>query len=99
MRRRLPDMRREVARKSDAAIELETALKWAGRAVACRERYARTGRAAWLLRARDYAHEALEHAALVGDYGRTAAEVQRKINEAGAGLVRRSLARRKRRRR
>lgn len=57
---------REVSSKSEAAIEHETALKWAARALACRRRYAETGAVKWLLRAESYRHEAIEHGALAG---------------------------------
>ena len=67
---------REVASKSDAAIERETAYKWAARAVACCQKYAQTGTSHWLRRVEDYRHEALEHAALVGDRGATVRALQ-----------------------
>jgi hypothetical protein len=54
------EARRELASKTKKQIEWETALKWCGRACV-----------AWDLGlhadAREYAHEALEHAAVHGD--------------------------------
>lgn len=79
---RLPNMTREIAAKSEAAIERETALKWAGRAVACYRRYITTGDERWQVRAHDYRHEALEHAAIIGDHGRTAAAIQKRLDHA-----------------
>jgi hypothetical protein len=81
-RLRLPDQSREVATKSDATIDRETALKWAGRAVACYQRYAATGKIRWLLRAENHEHEAMEHAALVGDRGKTLRAVQDELERA-----------------
>ena len=71
--------RTEVTSKSDVVIERETAEKWAARSIACFEKYAETGNQKWLVRAEDYKHEALEHAALVGDFGRTVCRVQKMI--------------------
>lgn len=81
----LSQARREVFTKSDKVIERETALKWAYRAVACYERAARevgVKQTGWLLRAADYAHEALEHSATVGDGGRTLKKIQKMLDRA-----------------
>lgn len=101
MRRRLPDQRREVRSKSDAAIERETAFKWAGRAVACYEEYAATGDVDWLRRGDDYRHEALEHAGTIGDRGATVRVIQDQIDGASRSLgvsVGKRVVSRKRRR-
>ena len=75
---------REVASKSDATIERETARKWTARAVACyaRAKKSRTdaARGKWRERAKGYRDEALEHAALVGDGGKTVKRVQRELD-------------------
>ena len=74
---------REVHAKSDATIERETAQKWLARAVACcRERTTASGaaREEWSRRAWEYRAEALEHAALVGDGGRTVAAIEGEID-------------------
>ena len=63
----------EVASKSEAVLERETAKKWAARALACYRR-------GWLLRAESYRHEALEHAALAGDHGKLVGELQSQID-------------------
>jgi len=62
----------EVQTKSESVIEAETACKWAARAVAC----ARLGQEARFVH---YFGEALEHAALVGDFGKTVGEVQAEV--------------------
>lgn len=66
----------EVTSKSDPVIERETSAKWASRAVACYCKFAETGDAEWLMRAEDYKHEALEHAAMCEDGGATVAEAE-----------------------
>jgi hypothetical protein len=81
--KRLRAARQEVAKKSDRQIELETAQKWAARALACFERAAKTSGAAaveWKRRAEDYRHEALEHAALMQDGGKTVGVLERELN-------------------
>lgn len=73
---------REIARKSDKMIERETAYKWAGRALACHARsLTATGESAikWRLQAEEYKNEALEHAALVKDYGRTLKTLEKEL--------------------
>lgn len=78
----LRQARREVATKSDRDIERETAQKWTVRAIACYERAAKASgvaRTKWLMRADDYRHEALEHGALVEDFGKTVAKIQRDL--------------------
>lgn len=70
----------EVRSKTDAQIERETAGKWAARAIACYQEHARTGKQSWLLRATSYRDEAIEHAALVGDSGRTVKTIQAEID-------------------
>jgi hypothetical protein len=59
----------EIRAKTDKIINVETAYKWAGRAVASYLEFNRTEGVEWLFRAEDYRHEAIEHAALVGDGG------------------------------
>lgn len=71
--------RREVVRKSDARLQRETALKWSSRAQQCWAEYLATGKMSWRDRAFDYRHEAIEHAALVGDGGKLVGEVERKL--------------------
>jgi hypothetical protein len=70
---------REVASKSDATIELETAKKWAARAIAAYRMFVRNGARGYFERYVNYKHEAIEHAATVEDHGRTAGRVQREI--------------------
>lgn len=61
----------EVTSKTDAEIEAETAEKWLGRALACYHLAATGSDARWLLRAKKFADEAIEHAAFVRDGGKT----------------------------
>jgi hypothetical protein len=65
--------------KSDAAIERETAKKWLKLALDCYAEYDETGDTEWLVRATSYRDEAMEHAALIGDHGRTVGAVQRRF--------------------
>lgn len=58
--------RREVASRSFERIELETALNWAARAVACFEKFIATGDLQWRDRGILMQHEAAEHAAEAG---------------------------------
>lgn len=69
----------EVVAKDSRQIELETALKWASRCVACYHIYDTTGELIWLTRGDDYRHEALEHAAMVMDKGVTCGAIEREI--------------------
>lgn len=73
---------REVSTKKAADIERETAQKWAARAVACHRKWLKTGKQIWLIRAERYRDEALEHAAMVEDHGKTVAVIQKKIDDA-----------------
>lgn len=57
----------ELRAKSLADIQLDTAYTWASRAVVAMRFYQNTGETRWWSDAREYAHEAIEHAALNGD--------------------------------
>lgn len=61
----------EVRNKTAAEIEEETAYKWAARAIACYRYYAQTLATSWLIKADNFEHEAIEHAAFVRDNGVT----------------------------
>jgi hypothetical protein len=79
----------EVSTKSDGEINRETAVKWALRALACYSNAKHTTGAArqeWILRAADHSHEALEHAALIGDGGKTVGVLEKSFDK-----VRKSL--------
>lgn len=54
----------ELHRKTLTMVQQETAITWAGRAIASYALLAETGELQRLLDAEEYAHEALEHAAL-----------------------------------
>jgi hypothetical protein len=54
----------ELSGKKIEMIQYETAITWAGRALASYARLAETGDLQRLLDAEEYGHEALEHAAL-----------------------------------
>ena len=71
---------------TDARVQRDTAQQWAARARRYRRLAVRTCGAAqceWWRRFDDARHEALEHAALVGDHGRMVARIQRIIDRAG----------------
>lgn len=73
---------------SDEDLEKDTAVKWAARSIACCVAFAKSKDRKWLVRANDYKHEALEHAALVKDKGATVNEVQTEIERQAAELLR-----------
>jgi hypothetical protein len=56
----------ELRTKSLVQIQTETAWTWASRAAAAYEYYRASKITQWLLDAEEYAHEAIEHAALAG---------------------------------
>lgn len=58
----------EISVKSLYVIQWETSLTWAGRALAAYEMYTHHRDPHWLSDASEYAHEALEHAALAGPH-------------------------------
>lgn len=90
MKRRSKSARKITAR-IERAKERATAWKWLSEARGYWRDYARTGDEAWRDLARDYGHEALEHAAMVKDYGKYAGKVQRTIEAA----EKRAMSRRK----
>jgi hypothetical protein len=63
----LAHARDELAKKTLADINRETAMLWGARALVALARYRETGIASWLSDATEYQHEAVEHAALSGD--------------------------------
>ena len=71
----LDDARRELSAKTRAAIEEETAFKWAARALVAYERFEQTQRHRetvqyqWLRESEHYLDEAVEHAALADSSG------------------------------
>jgi hypothetical protein len=67
----LREARAELRDKTKRKIEIETAWKWASRAVAAYERFVAEKTTAarklkWLVQATDYEHEAKEHSAEAG---------------------------------
>lgn len=86
---RLAAARSEAAGASAKDVEVETAWTWAARAVARAEAAERSGGTscdAWR-EYEDALHEALEHAALVRDGGRTLRAVERAVSRASAAGV------------
>lgn len=81
-RHRYSEADREVGKKSEEALERETAEKWASRALACYHRYVEGHGLSWYLRGESYRHEALEHAALAGDGGKLVGKLTRRIDAA-----------------
>ena len=61
---------------------IETAERWAKRAIAAYAIGRREGDAKMILRAESYRREALEHASQVGDCGKTVCRLQRSIDKA-----------------
>lgn len=59
---------RELSQKSLYVVQCETAVTWTGRALAAYEMFTHHRDPQWLSDAREYAHEALEHAALAGPH-------------------------------
>jgi hypothetical protein len=57
----------ELRAKSLAEIQSDTAYAWASRAVVAMQFYQATAAPQWWNDAREYAHEAIEHAALNGN--------------------------------
>jgi hypothetical protein len=58
---------KDISEKSLSDIQRDTAWTWASRAAACYEKLAKTGDWKWKTDAEEYRHEAVEHAALIGD--------------------------------
>ena len=73
------DARRDIAAKSNAKINRESAQKWLALAVEAFRRHRAGDGADFLRDACDYGDEALEHAARVGDYGELVGTVQRRL--------------------
>jgi hypothetical protein len=71
----------EVQNKKEEQIETETAYRWASRSCACYQLHKETGLIKWLLKAEDYCHEALEHAALAKDNGKTLKIIEAEIKK------------------
>jgi hypothetical protein len=66
---------------TDAQVQRDTAQTWVKRAIRYRKRAERDGaQCEWWRRFDDARHEALEHAALVGDRGKTVARVQAMVD-------------------
>lgn len=78
---------REIATKSQAQINIETAKIWAARAIAYRQEAKKADAQGLSEKAceswrgfDDARHEALEHAALAGDMGKTVGRIERLID-------------------
>ncbi len=66
---------------TDAQVQRETALTWVRRAIRYRKYAERDGaQCEWWRRFDDARHEALEHAALVGDHGKMVVRVQAMVD-------------------
>jgi hypothetical protein len=74
---------KELSEKSYTDIQSETTWKWASRAavayLASVDSEAPGEKLAWYLQGTEYAHEAIEHAALIEDKGKVLSEVQTEI--------------------
>ena len=71
----------EVQEKTIEAIEEETAIKWASRSLACFQLYKETGLIEWRIKAEDFGNEALEHAAMCRDKGKTLKIIEDKLDK------------------
>jgi len=71
----------EIVNKSESQIQIETAHKWAARAIACYMLYGKTQHIGWLTRAEEYRHEAIEHAAVAEDGCYTLKKLDRQMKE------------------
>ena len=78
---------REVVERPDTLIEQTTAETWAYRALACYEKHRQTRDPAWRDRAKGYADEALEHAALARDGGKSLRVIEKALESAAGRLV------------
>lgn len=76
---------KEVKEKTKQQVDIDTAHKWANRAIAClliaKQTEEGKERLKWIDFADDYRHEALEHAATADDDGKTLKEVVAKIEK------------------
>ncbi len=82
---KVSEARAELSKKSLRMIQRETAITWAARAVASFMSYKRTKNLQWLLDAEEYAHEAVEHAALY-DCPEFQAEISGVLAQAKVGI-------------
>jgi hypothetical protein len=71
----------EVQARSDREIEIETAYKWGSRAIACYLLYMQSKDMRWLLRAKSFQDEAIEHAAMAEDLGATLKTIESMIGQ------------------
>jgi len=72
----------DIEKDSLPEIQKKTAYTWAARAIACYHKLEETGDLKWKVDAEEYRHEALEHAALIGDtHPNVLEEIQKKIEE------------------
>lgn len=72
----------ELRSKTDAEIQQDTSCKWAAFAIAAYQLYSETSLSVWLIAARDYEGEALEHAALARDDGKTLRAIEATLQKA-----------------
>lgn len=71
----------ELVQKTAAQIQIDASYRWAGRAVMAYRIYHETGDPMVRDQAVEYAHEALEHAAVALDNGQTLRLVEGAIND------------------
>lgn len=80
----LKDALKELSDNTYAEIQTETAWKWASRACACYETCSESSQMSkklvWWTLGEEYQHEAVEHAALVGNDGGLVKEVREAIH-------------------
>ena len=99
MRRTRYSAAREIVEKSPETINRESAMKWRQLSIESYKEYAKTAHENSIIKAEQFRDEALEHAALSGDFGRLVGKIERDLNAARrdarrkAGEVRRKAAR------
>jgi hypothetical protein len=71
----------ELKTKTLDQIQRETAIKWAGRALAARQLGLENNDQQLLSDSNEYVHEALEHAALVEDSGEFLVEIKKELTK------------------
>ena len=72
----------EIQEKDSAEIDIATAYSWGSRALAAYKLYDETKELKWLLAAEEYGNEAIEHAALAKNKGKTLKAIENAIGKA-----------------
>lgn len=76
----------EVTTKSESQIQIETAYKWASRAIICYRLFVESSDLKLFAQAVDYHHEAIEHAASAEDDCRTLRRIEAVLSKEASRL-------------